>query len=597
MNKLLYITLFLVILVGCLAKEPPVTPDQYHGLQLVPFNNGLTNTDRIEYYHKDEGIRYLPVNVLKALNRPLLSGIGLYNERFLATPERYGLYRNLLDVTDNLPIGITTTNDEFVSMAGINCATCHTAMITYQGRVFFVDGASSQFAIDRFIKEMIFASLFTLLSPYEFDAFYARYEKETKISSEIDKKYNETIDSLEYAELVENKQLYKSLDNKELKLFLNSLNAKLQLNEKFELAYPTDKQLNTKYKMFVYMTKRVKFFLDQADFAANPEGSTVADSGLGRSNPWGVTKNLLAQVIYKQPKSNWLKNPGGPINTPFIWNYDRLKWIFVSGVTNSMVQRNLAQGIALVTDFDHDTYETVVSLRKLEQLAHFNQKIVPPVYPEHIFGSVDKDAAERGKVLFKSICLSCHNPFSYLGDDSGSININYLDVGTDPSYIEGQLESFYGDNLFRDVLTKFLKKATAKAIEKEKITNPEQYQEGRLPAVWRAPESFKYEAKPLYGIWATGPYLHNGSVLNIRELLTPAKYRLKSFYVGSYEFDPDNIGFKNEEKYYSSKLVTDCKDSCKGNSNSGHEFGVNLPNEDKNALIEFLKVYTEQTQF
>ena len=48
---------------------------------------------------------------------------------------------------------------------------------------------------------------------------------------------------------------------------------------------------------------------------------------------------------------------------------------------------------------------------------------------------------------------------------------------------------------------------------------------------------------PLDGIWATAPYLHNGSVPTLRALLAPPDQRPKTFYVGSRDFDPVNVGY------------------------------------------------------
>ncbi len=54
----------------------------------------------------------------------------------------------------------------------------------------------------------------------------------------------------------------------------------------------------------------------------------------------------------------------------------------------------------------------------------------------------------------------------------------------------------------------------------------------------------KYKARELSGIWATAPYLHNGSVPSLYELLLPADQRSKRFYVGNAEFDPKHVGLR-----------------------------------------------------
>ena len=92
-----------------------------------------------------------------------------------------------------------------------------------------------------------------------------------------------------------------------------------------------------------------------------------------------------------------------------------------------------------------------------------------------------------------------------------------------------------------------------------------------------------YKARPLNGIWATAPYLHNGSVPNLRQLLEEPENRVKEFKVGSREFDPVNVGQVTDEG--PSTLDT----AIEGNSNSGHDYGTTLTEDEKWALVEYMK--------
>jgi hypothetical protein len=91
-----------------------------------------------------------------------------------------------------------------------------------------------------------------------------------------------------------------------------------------------------------------------------------------------------------------------------------------------------------------------------------------------------------------------------------------------------------------------------------------------------------YKARPLNGIWATAPYLHNGSVPTLDQLLTPAADRKPTFFVGSREFDPVNVGFDTEHGTF---LFDTTKP---GNSNAGHDFAITDLKKRK-ALIAYLK--------
>jgi len=94
-----------------------------------------------------------------------------------------------------------------------------------------------------------------------------------------------------------------------------------------------------------------------------------------------------------------------------------------------------------------------------------------------------------------------------------------------------------------------------------------------------------YKARPLDGIWATAPYLHNGSVPSLWDLLLPSADRPKTFHVGSREFDPVNVGLRPTETPGSFLLDT----SIEGNWNIGHPWGTTLSEEDRWALLEYLK--------
>ena len=109
-------------------------------------------------------------------------------------------------------------------------------------------------------------------------------------------------------------------------------------------------------------------------------------------------------------------------------------------------------------------------------------------------------------------------------------------------------------------------------------------------------ELLAYKARPLNGIWATAPYLHNGSVPSIYQLLSPQDERATTFYKGTLEYDPRHLGYRTEP--FTNGFLFDTRIS--GNHNSGHEFragqrgngviGPLLQPEERWALLEYLKV-------
>jgi hypothetical protein len=108
-----------------------------------------------------------------------------------------------------------------------------------------------------------------------------------------------------------------------------------------------------------------------------------------------------------------------------------------------------------------------------------------------------------------------------------------------------------------------------------------------------------YKSRPLDGIWATPPYLHNGSVPTIEALLSPLAERPKTFWLGHREYDPKRLGYHYDKLSGGSEFDT----GRRGNHNTGHLFddapadgtpmpgriGPKLSPDDRMALIEFLK--------
>jgi hypothetical protein len=118
---------------------------------------------------------------------------------------------------------------------------------------------------------------------------------------------------------------------------------------------------------------------------------------------------------------------------------------------------------------------------------------------------------------------------------------------------------------------------------------------GRDPKDVGVRDDLIYKARPLNGIWAAAPFLHNGSVPNLYLLLSPKSDRPQTFWVGSKQFDPVKVGF-DPEKMTGASLFDVSKP---GNSNSGHEFkdgpkgdgviGPLLSPDDRMQIIEYLK--------
>jgi hypothetical protein len=97
-----------------------------------------------------------------------------------------------------------------------------------------------------------------------------------------------------------------------------------------------------------------------------------------------------------------------------------------------------------------------------------------------------------------------------------------------------------------------------------------------------------YVARPLTAIWLLAPYLHNGSVPTLWDLLTPPQDRRATFYVGYDGYDFARMGFDTETA--DARRAGQLFDThLAGNSNQGHTYGTELSVNDRRALIEYLK--------
>jgi len=265
-----------------------------------------------------------------------------------------------------------------------------------------------------------------------------------------------------------------------------------------------------------------------------------------------------------------------------------------------------------------------------------------PLWPEKLV-PLDKPLAEAGKPLFEQHCASCHLPIDRT-NPSRRIVAQMRDVGTDSTLTRnvarvvntGKLKGMpkmvnplevFGEQasaidvlmntVFGAYLAHWRDFSLAPAVARDEARGT-----GKLPTLGSlfealegdakqavadfhgvaaiAEQAFKltgntqsaptnlYKARPLNGVWATGPYLHNGSVPSLAELLKPDSDRVQEFYVGSWVFDPVNVGITSvpEEGGIGMFLF---KTSSVGNSNAGHNFGTTLTAQQKRQLIEYLK--------
>jgi hypothetical protein len=246
---------------------------------------------------------------------------------------------------------------------------------------------------------------------------------------------------------------------------------------------------------------------------------------------------------------------------PSLWNQKprhgmQLHW---DGNNDSVDERNLSAslgaGVTPVT-IDH---------RRLERVKNWIWEQPPPPYPY----ALDTAKAARGRELYQTQCLQCHADHRFkdgviAGKGVGTV-VPIADIGTDPYRLNSYTYAFASNQytLYPESAYRFK----------------------------RFRKTQGYANHPLDGIWARAPFLHNGAVPTLRDLLDPPEMRPKRFYRGYDVFDTRKVGFVSDVGQENGKRFFAFDTSLPGNGNGGHLYGTTLPAADKDALVEYLKTF------
>jgi hypothetical protein len=560
---------FAVVLGGLYAFRPvqiarAAAEDSPAAGRVIYLDQGWSKADRDTYYWIPQGTVMMSYDIFLNLEVPN----GQEPFRSDANLERYGFIASPADSgnPDGLPIGITkqvTEQGRWKGVdAGINCAACHESELHYQGKRIRVDGdVAAHFNIQTFFRSADDAMQATLHDQAKFDRLAA-------------------------------------------KIGAASPEAKNELRQRFE----------GEAARIHYYTNRIM---------APPH-----DWGPGRMDALNLILNRKMTIATKIPE-NWFP-PMAPTKPPFLWNAPQGSWTQWSAIQQDPLVRNYGetQGVYMPMDLSSSTpqeglFDSNARLLNLGKIEELLDHLAPPKWPEEVFGKIDRAKAAKGKELFLQHCAGCHNSYPYTWTEANKYGKRFIEVGVVPQEYVGtdpkQFEDFqpyvlteqlapYMPGPFKDkqvaptpLVSDVISKALLETAEKKLTLSPEEaiklhgYRVYPLP---RPPEH-SYKAAPRDGIWAEPPYLHNGSVPNLYELLVPAKERTKKFYVGA-DFDPVKVGVDTSGN--SGKFLLDT--SLEGNSNAGHSFengplgngviGPLLTDDERWELVEYLKSIPEE---
>jgi hypothetical protein len=362
------------------------------------------------------------------------------------------------------------------------------------------------------------------------------------------------------------------------------------------------------------LRRRLRLLLARIEFLRAVVGKRTDDTRphYGRVDAFGFARNFLFGLEYGFTANT------APVSYPHLWGFERTKWLHWNGNTTSVLTRNIGQalGVGAVADpASGDTSVLVDQLHRLEVLAY---RIAPPRWPRFLPQPIAARAA-RGAQIYQERCAWCHDVARE--DDGGLLDypmIHLAFVGTDPRHARDFARPLAPIGPKRDAAVEFdreLKKVLA-VIEGAYFarygTDPRlqlDWQGNRKQVEWRAINA--YRASPLAGAWATAPYLHNNAVPTLYHLLLPPRCRPARFQVGDRRYDPKHVGYVWSVDADAAQAATpaDCPvvtplptpppagpvrtaivdTTLPGNGNGGHLYGTDLADDDRWALVEYLK--------
>lgn len=195
-----------------------------------------------------------------------------------------------------------------------------------------------------------------------------------------------------------------------------------------------------------------------------------------------------------------------------------------------------------------------IDIPGLQRVEEFISNFEPPKYPF----SINQDLVAQGSKIFESDCASCH---AFGGERTGQV-IPVEEVGTDRHRLDMWTQEA------ADVYNEF---AEGYDYDFDNLRKTNGYVDVALD-----------------GLWLRAPYLHNGSVPSLKDLLESPENRPQVFYRGYDVYDQENVGFVSQGSE-AEKVGFKYDVSVPANSNQGHVYGTDLAVEDKAALIEYLK--------
>jgi mono/diheme cytochrome c family protein len=536
-------------------------------------DQGWSKEIRELYYYTPQGSRFIPYAWFMALE--VADGQGMFADP--AQLQKYGFIPSDGPHPLNpggLPIGFaidpagpkageTSAAGDLVDPAkvgqylGITCAACHTSNVSVSGRPIRIEGGASHIDFDRFYGDLATAVTRTVFEPAKFQRFAMRVLGHLLPTAVAD------------------------------------LGQKLAY---FEVKIAGDAMVR----------------------------SPAIASGFGRVDALTQSINAIAVTAQSDPVN--LRAVNAPTRFPALWLSPDLEFVQWNPIAANPIGRNGGEvlgvfGATTLTGDPKTWFTSTLLIKQLQALETWLATLKPPKWDESIFGTIDAALARTGEELFRRDCVSCHNAPPYRRTDPAANHfrktfieigrVDYRDIGTDPVYFDSLLQRLVRTNPATALVhggqaavpaavyfTNTTGAVIARAMNDAGLTDAEKLAlsgyrfrppalPGGAPVPYAAPSLTDLKAGPLAGIWTKGPYLHNGSVPTVYELLSPVAERRAVFWTGARELDRERLGFASDEAPGLFRFDT----SLPGNRNTGHLYPPQGLNQtERLAIIEYLKI-------
>lgn len=619
-------------------------------------DQGWDATETLWFYTTTQGSNLMPYDLFMEVEQPgrsvaELGPTALFRDNANIDRYRYLPQKPSARNPEGLPAGLVKDTYLGRDYIGFTCAACHSGQINYNGTGIRIDGGPALADLDRFVNDLAVALKATLDSQEALPRFTARVRSRGHYASDDDvinalkatvqllRTYNAMNHSdteygfarLDAFGRIYNRVLEHVLTAEQLRAALKGIAADAAIER--ALGH-SNGPISGRQREYVYkMLSREQLIALRARIANEPNAPVsypflwdipqhdyVQWNGLAANAGLGAVGRNVGEVIGVFGTLDWKQKPGFSISS-------------------------LISGQGLKT---HVSFASSINVHNLRRLEERLRKLQSPQWPADLLPPIERTRADRGAKLYAVYCAACHSLIDRKDERRRVVaQLSSLDrVGTDRGMAENSVRyggwsgilrneyvSLDAGNMLLDERAPavgLLTKATLATV-----ATPYPYEN----PIWRGvnwaydllyalssndikpslkggnynPDTsaeplaslLAYKARPLNGIWATAPYLHNGSVPSLYALLLPKRragdpvdgeYRPDRFVVGSREFDPVNVGLRSSG--YEGFVFDTTK---AGNSNAGHEYtsggtpqpnGITLPalnGEQRLDLVEYLK--------